>query len=184
MGLLLSVVAYLKVMPYPSYCMCCGFYQFVIYVARASCDVLSLDDTFVWREPNMIAENIMRDISDKLGASASVNAVFGESRTIGRKTVIPVASIGLGFGAGGGQGKNATEAEAPAQEGSGGGGAGGGKTKPLALVEITDEETKVIPIIDTTHVIVGSLMFLSSIMYLIGKVAGKKRDRHQRDSCC
>lgn len=116
---------------------------------------------------------VMKDITDTLTDAASVNSVFGESRTIGNKTIIPIASMAMGFGAGGGETKKAQEGEEPVQQGGGVG--GGGKAKPLAILEVTEAETRLIPVIDMTRVIMGGLFFAGMTTWMIIKLIGKKR---------
>jgi uncharacterized spore protein YtfJ len=64
---------------------------------------------------------------------AGAKAVYGEPVSVGGKTVLPVAQIRYGFGSGGkGNGRR--------------GGGGGLIAKPLGVVEITQSETRFIPI--------------------------------------
>jgi uncharacterized spore protein YtfJ len=124
----------------------------------------------------MVVQDLIRNISDRLSTTSNVNAVFGEPKTVGNKTIIPVAAIGVGFGAGGGEGKKAKEGEEnPSQEGAGGGGGGGGAAKPLAVVEITEDSTKVIPVVDVTRIVVASLMFATAATLMITKLFDRKR---------
>lgn len=117
----------------------------------------------------MVVQDIMKNVSERVAAATQVNAVFGEPRTIGRKTIIPIATNRMGFGAGGGEAH-----EEGNEKGVGGGGGGGAAAKPLAILEVTDEETKLIPIIDLTRVIVGSLMFATATVFLITKMLSQK----------
>ncbi|MEU2110149.1 spore germination protein GerW family protein [Streptomyces sp. NPDC019507] len=71
-------------------------------------------------------------MSDKLGAWASVRAVYGEPVTSGGVTVIPVAEIAYGFG--GGVGRDTTAAK----NGEGGGGGGGAAARPRGFIVIKD----------------------------------------------
>ncbi|MDP2727148.1 MAG: spore germination protein GerW family protein, partial [Dehalococcoidia bacterium] len=80
------------------------------------------------------------------------NAVFGENREIQGKTIIPVASVRYGFGAGGGEGTGPAVGEGqPPTTGSGGGGGGMVRAKPVAVLEITPDETRVLPVMDYTR---------------------------------
>lgn len=123
----------------------------------------------------MVMQEMVKSITDSLTASTHVNAVFGEPRMVGRKTIIPIATVGVGFGAGGGEGKHSPDGEGTVQEGSGAGGGGGGAAKPLAILEVTEEQTKIIPIIDTTKVILASLAFAGSIAFMIAKIVGRRK---------
>ncbi|MFE6286476.1 spore germination protein GerW family protein [Streptomyces sp. NPDC057877] len=75
---------------------------------------------------------LLERLADKLGAHASVTAVYGEPVTRDGVTVIPVARVGYGFG--GGAGRSVKGAEA----GDGGGGGGGVDVRPLGFIEIKD----------------------------------------------
>lgn len=121
----------------------------------------------------MDSMNLVKDITGNLADSANINAVFGESRVIGNKTIIPIAMMGIGFGAGGGETKKTEEGEAPIQQGGGGG--GGGKAKPLAVLEVTEAETRLIPIIDMTRVIMGGLCLAGMTTWMIIKLIGRKK---------
>lgn len=92
---------------------------------------------------------ILKDIVDNLRSSASVNAVFGETRETQGKAIIPVACVHYCFGAGGGEGAGPAAGEGqPPVAGSGGGGGGMVKARPLAVLEVTPEETRVLPVVD------------------------------------
>ena len=65
----------------------------------------------------MEIQAMLRDLGERLGASASVKSVYGEPVTVGDRTVVPVAKVYYSFGAGGGSRRQE-------QEGSGGGGGG------------------------------------------------------------
>lgn len=75
---------------------------------------------------------LLERLADKLGARASVTAVYGEPITGAGVTVIPVARVGFGFGGGSGReiGSDKT--------GEGGGGGGGVESRPLGFIEIRD----------------------------------------------
>ncbi|MEV0174553.1 spore germination protein GerW family protein [Streptomyces sp. NPDC050803] len=75
---------------------------------------------------------LLERLADKLGARASVTAVFGEPVTSGGVTVIPVADIGFGFGGGAGREIGA------AKSGEGGGGGGGAGARARGFIEIKD----------------------------------------------
>ena len=71
------------------------------------------------------------------GRKATV-MVFGEPVSVGSKTVVPVAKIRYGFGGGSG-------AKGDGEQ-HGGGGGGGLIAKPLGVVEISETDTRFIPI--------------------------------------
>jgi uncharacterized spore protein YtfJ len=74
--------------------------------------------------------------------SANVKALYGEPIAAQGKTVIPVAKIIYGYGGGaGGVGNSGTRGE-----GSGGGGAA--RAIPVGVVEVSDQQTRFVPISD------------------------------------
>lgn len=64
--------------------------------------------------------------------------VYGEPVSVGGKTILPVASIRYGFGGGSGARENSGQ--------HGGGGGGGLVAIPIGVVEITEAETRFLPI--------------------------------------
>ncbi|MEV4331256.1 spore germination protein GerW family protein [Streptomyces sp. NPDC049597] len=83
---------------------------------------------------------LLERLAGKLGARASVTAVYGEPVTRGNVTVIPVAAIGFGFGGGAGH------ETGTAKTGEGGGGGGGATARPCGFIEITDDTATYKPI--------------------------------------
>lgn len=93
--------------------------------------------------------SMLKDMVDRLKSSASVDVVFGQTREVQGKAIIPVASIRYAFGAGGGEGTGSAAGEGqPLPAGSGGGGGGMVRAKPVAVLEVTPEETRVLPVMD------------------------------------
>jgi uncharacterized spore protein YtfJ len=100
--------------------------------------------------------NMVGSVSERVSAAlqplaeVSVAQVFTEPVQSGDVVVIAAAAItksgGFGFGAGGD--------DQPANGGGGGGGGGGGHVdgRPVAVIEITPEGTRVKPVIDYTRV--------------------------------
>jgi uncharacterized spore protein YtfJ len=87
-------------------------------------------------------EKTLESLRGGLAAGANAKTVYGEPIHAGSKTVIPVARVSYGFGAGSGHGRDKGDR---AGEGEGGGGGGGMKAVPVAVVEVTPEQTRVIP---------------------------------------
>jgi len=83
---------------------------------------------------------------------ADVRSVFGEPVKHGERTIIPVARVtaNYGFGAGGGEG----EREDTQNHGSGGGGGGGGRVKahPIGFIEMSNDSTQFVPIVDRAEI--------------------------------
>lgn len=103
------------------------------------------------------SESIIGTILDRVKASARVEIVYGESRELHGKTIIPIAAVAYGFGAGSGAGVSPSRNGGSERTGSGGGGGGGVRVQPVGVLEITDEETRLVPVIDWTRVITTGL---------------------------
>ena len=110
---------------------------------------------------------------ENLGKLTSVDAAFGEPREVEGRVLIPVARVGVGFGMGFGSDGKEEAAE-------GGGSGGGGGASPVAMIEVTPEETIIRPILDETKIalagviLVGWCVFL--LMITVKAVLGHKDD--------
>ena len=89
---------------------------------------------------------------------ADVKAVFGEPQTIGKRVIIPVAQIGYGLGLGWGEGRKPGTEEGEAETGGGGGGGGGGHASPIAVLEVSETDTRVIPIVNSTRIAMAAIL--------------------------
>ena len=72
-----------------------------------------------------------------------MKTIYGEPIAAQGKTVIPVAKITYGYGPGAGTGVGDTSAR-----GEGGGGGGGVRAIPVGVIEISDQQTRFVPITD------------------------------------
>ncbi|MBI3975671.1 MAG: hypothetical protein HY334_04695 [Armatimonadetes bacterium] len=105
----------------------------------------------------MVGEQIMQAMTT-IQEVASVKQVFGEPKTVGDRTVIPVAAVSYGFGFGYGRGTERTDGQTtPAREGGGGGGGGQVRARPVAVLEITPEGTRVEPIVDVSRIALAGI---------------------------
>ena len=106
---------------------------------------------------------------------ASVKTVFGEPLQIEGRTIIPVAKVRYGFGFGVGRKEKEKEDEG---SGEGGGGGAGVSITPVAMLEITAQETKVKPVVDVTKLAVAGMLLAAWnvlwITYTIRRVAAKR----------
>ena len=96
---------------------------------------------------------LLQSLKESVLAQASVKTIYGEPITAHDKTIIPVARIMYGYGAGagsGGTGENNTRGE-------GGGGGGGVKAVPVGVIEVSNHQTRFIPISDKRK-LVGALL--------------------------
>jgi len=118
----------------------------------------------------MAATDILRQIGESLGSSATVKAVFGEPVHAAGRTVIPVAKVTYGFGGGFGTGHGKTDSD-KGRQGEGGGGGGGVRAIPAGALEITEGGTRFIPFPDV-RLLAGALM---AGAILGGLVLGRRR---------
>src|SRR5262249_38145743 len=96
----------------------------------------------------MSAKEVLRSLGESLGAIATVKSVFGEPIHLEGKTVVPVAKVAYGFGGGFGLGPVRHERDAD-KKGEGGGGGGGVTAFPAGALEITESQTRFVPLTDT-----------------------------------
>lgn len=122
-------------------------------------------------------EEAMRSV-EALQARASVQAAFGEPRTVGDRTIIPVARVSYGYGAGWGRGWRPSEREGQAEEavGQGAGGGGAVRVQPMGVVEITPQRTSVIPILNVTWMaIAGMLLAAWNVFWITYTIRAVRR---------
>ena len=107
---------------------------------------------------------------------ASVKTVFGEPFQVDGRTIIPVAKVAYGFGFGVGRSKEKEKDEE--ESGEGGGGGAGVSIRPIAVLEITGQETKVKPVVDVTRLVLAGMLLAAWnvlwITYAIRRVAAKR----------
>lgn len=109
----------------------------------------------------------MFEVVEGLKETAAVDAVFGEPREVEGRVLIPVASVRVGFGMGFGQGTSG-EGEEPAEEaaeGEGGGGGGGAGSRPVAVIEVTPEQTIIRPIVDESKVALAGIALVGWVTF-------------------
>jgi uncharacterized spore protein YtfJ len=92
----------------------------------------------------MSSLDLLQSLKESILSQASVKAIYGEPVSAHGKTVIPVAKIMYGYGAGAGTG-GVGDASA---RGEGGGGGGLVRAIPVGVIEISDQQTKFVPITD------------------------------------
>ncbi len=110
---------------------------------------------------------------------ASVKQVFGEPTQNGDRTVIPVAAISQSFMFGWGGGPEKTNAQGERVRIGGEGASGNVVARPIAVVELTPQETRVIPVQDETRVtLAGMALGGWSIFWItatLRKLIGRKK---------
>jgi uncharacterized spore protein YtfJ len=87
---------------------------------------------------------LLQSLKESILSQANVKAIYGEPIAAHGKTVIPVAKVMYGYGAGAGTGGVGTSSA----RGEGGGGGGGARAIPVGVVEISDQQTRFVPITD------------------------------------
>ncbi|MHB0871819.1 MAG: GerW family sporulation protein [Chloroflexota bacterium] len=119
------------------------------------------------------------DAVDKIGAllrdlisMGRANAAFGDPRTVGDRTVIPVAEVMYGFGAGMGSGQGPGPQGQPSG-GSGGGSGGGVRTRPIAAIVIGPEGVSVQPVVDVTQIGMAALVACVFSLFWMRRLGGK-----------
>jgi len=115
----------------------------------------------------MMTQDILRSVIDRIQATANVKTIFGEPVETKGKTIIPVARIAYGFGAGSG-GREARPGDAQGETGSGSGG-GGAAAMPVGVIEITDRETRFVPIGGTRKLFCAMMFGLMLGLFFAGR---------------
>ncbi len=100
----------------------------------------------------LFLDSLLRRFQD-MQSGAGWKTVFGDVIEVDGRRLIPVASVQYGFGMGGGQGT-------PEQGGTPGGGGGGGgmRAEPVALVELSEGQVRISPIINVTRLAIVALV--------------------------
>ena len=87
---------------------------------------------------------LLQSLKESILSQANVKAIYGEPIAAHGKTVIPVAKIMYGYGAGAGTGGVGDSSA----RGEGGGGGGGVRAIPVGVIEVSDQQTRFVPISD------------------------------------
>jgi uncharacterized spore protein YtfJ len=85
---------------------------------------------------------LLQSLKESIVGQAGVKTVFGEPISAQGKTIIPIAKLIYGYGGGAGTGG---VGNASAQ-GEGGGGGAGVRAVPVGVIEVSDQQTRFIPI--------------------------------------
>lgn len=117
-------------------------------------------------------ENVAAQILDRVRQSARVEVVYGESREVAGRTVIPVALVAYMFGGGSGVGVNPSD-DGMAESGIGGGGGGAVRVQPVGVLEVTEDETRFVPIIDWSRIIAMGLTFFG--LWMLARAIFRRR---------
>lgn len=126
------------------------------------------------QEPALAGQRIVSELVERIKSSAKVEVVYGEPREIGGKTIIPVAVVAYGFGAGAGGGGAGPSGDGAIGSGGGGGGGGGVRVHPVGVLEVTADETRLVPILDWTRIITTGLTFFGLWM-IVRALRGRRK---------
>jgi uncharacterized spore protein YtfJ len=118
-------------------------------------------------QPDVEMTGELRNVLDQLHESGDARTVYGEPVEREGVTVIPVARIGYGFGGGFGRGDEESDA------GSGGGIGAGLGASPVGVVEITDHDTRFVPIPGRRQQAMVAATFLLGLV--LGALLGRGR---------
>ncbi len=118
--------------------------------------------------------SIPNQILDRLKQSARVELAYGESRVVGDKTIIPIALVSYLFGGGSGSGVGPTANNGHSEGvGIGGGGGGGVRVQPVAILEVTEDETRMMPIMDWTRIVTTTITAVG-VFLVVRQIFGKR----------
>ncbi len=122
-------------------------------------------------------EDVVKSIMSQVSGT-NVQAIFGESRQIGDKVIIPVGRISYGWGSGGGKGKGMAREEG---EGEGFGVGMGVNVKPMGYITVTPDGVTYDPIIEYGPIIAmgGIVLIVASLKFfkLMAFMAGKRHHK-------
>jgi uncharacterized spore protein YtfJ len=121
------------------------------------------------RSSDMSSLGILQSLKDGILSQASVKAIYGDPISAQGKTVIPVAKIMYGYGAGAGTGGVGNTSA----RGEGGGGGGGVRAIPIGVIDISDQQTRFVPITDRKRLGGAVLLGIG-----LGMLLGWRRRRH------
>ncbi len=127
------------------------------------------------QEPALAGERIVNELVERIRGSAKVEVVFGEPREIGEKTIVPVAAVAYGFGAGARAGTGGRPGDDGANGSGGGSGGGGGvRVQPIGVLEVTADETRLVPVLDWTRIITTGLTFFG-VWMIVRALRGRRK---------
>jgi uncharacterized spore protein YtfJ len=87
---------------------------------------------------------LLQSLKESISGQVNVKTLYGEPISAQGRTVIPVAKLMYGYGAGAGSGGVGDSSP----HGEGGGGGAGVRAIPVGVIEVSDQQTRFIPITD------------------------------------
>ena len=85
---------------------------------------------------------LLQSLKESVLTEANVKTIYGEPISAHEKTIIPVAKIMYAYGAGAGTGAMGDTRP----KGEGGGGGGGVRAIPVGVIEVSQQQTRFVPI--------------------------------------
>jgi uncharacterized spore protein YtfJ len=123
----------------------------------------------------MLSEMLQRfgNVEEKI----SVRTVFGEAIQRGGRTIIPVASVTYAFGFGGGRQSPSGVGSTASRTGEGGGGGGRASVRPVALLEVDLEGTRVRPIVDMSRLALAGMALVAWNVFWVSLTVRRLAER-------
>jgi len=126
--------------------------------------------------------NRVFDTVKDLRSTTSVDAAFGDPEEIEGKVLIPVAAVGGGFGLGFSQYTSDDRAEGDAAPADGGAGSlGRAGARPVAVIEVTPEDTTIKPIVDETKIALAGLVLGAWVVFWVMATVRSVFGQHHSD---
>ena len=100
------------------------------------------------------------EIVEAFTAAGTGKGVVGPATTAGERTVVPLIETIFAGGYGGGGGYAAENEDI----GGGGGGGGFARSRTVALVEVTPDEVRIRPIVDTTAIVLAAIGVFAGLL--------------------
>ena len=121
------------------------------------------DNSCLTRSFEMSSVALLQSLKESILSQANVKAIYGEPIAAHGKTVIPVAKIMYGYGAGAGTGGVGDTSA----RGEGGGGGGGVRAVAVGVIEVSDRQTRFVPITDRKR-LAGAVLVGIGLGMLLG----------------
>lgn len=113
-------------------------------------------------------DEVFSSIGERIRASARTETIYGDTRVVDGRGIIPVGKVRYGFGAGAGNapGKRGREGAPTDHEASGGGGGGGVVVSPVGFLVVAAEGERFIPVKPALRELLGAF----ALGVLVGSV--------------
>lgn len=118
----------------------------------------------------MGVQEMVHSVAERVASVATVNTVFGDPKILNGRAIIPIAMVAGGFGAGG---ESLEDSEATSR--TNGGGGGGYGVRPIAILEVSDSGTRLIPVMDTTKIVLAGIGLLGGFIWTVARICRSKR---------